>query len=483
MRTFEIVEAAAIALAVLLPVLIGTRLKRGWMSLVLIAALIAQGLFEGFRWQLIPLHLAVVGLAIGDLIWDDRRVRGIRRFRRGILGLPALVALLVLPSVLPIPEIPSPTGPFEVGTMTFIVTDPERIEMYGALEPDPDAETEPTIDSAEEEDPGELREIVVQAWYPADVPDGAEPTLWEPDLDVVGPALSRSFGFPGFMLSYVDEVRSHAYPGALPLMGRIPVVLYSHGWGGFRSVALDQMESIASHGYLVLAADHTYGAIATRFPDTGEVVYLDERALPDEEETDPDDYEDASQDLVETFADDLLLILDQLELGDDGAFATIAANADLERIGFFGHSTGGGAAARACLIDERCDAIAGLDAWVEPIPDRFVARELQMPSLFIRSDEWRELDNDRRLRGMAERSPATSYWIGLLGASHYDFTLPPKFSPYSDVLGLKGPIPSDRVTTILDDYINGFFDRYLLGVGGAVLDEAPPPEIEIERFD
>lgn len=484
MRTFEIIELSIVALAVFLPVLLGTRLKRGWMSLALIAALVAQAVSEGFRWQLIPLHLATIGLAIGDVIWDERRVRGVKRFRRAVLGIPGVAVLLILPVALPIPELPSPTGPFDVGTMTFVITDPDREEIYGLPEPDPDATTQPTIDQAdEEEDPGEPRRIVVQAWYPADVPDGIAPVVWNPDLDVVGPALSRQLGFPGFFLNHVDEVRSLSYEGAQPLEGRLPVVLYSHGWTGFRTIALNQMESIASHGYLVLAADHAYGAIASRFPDTGEVVYLDERALPDEETTDPDDYQDATEELVKTFADDLILILDQLELGSEGALAGIADTADLERIGLYGHSTGGGAAARVCLIDERCDAVAGLDAWVEPIPDRFVARELQMPSMFIRSDEWRELPNDRRLRGMSERSPAVSYWIGLEGAGHNDFVLTPVFSPFADSLGLKGPIPSERVIPILDDYLNAFFDRYLLGVGGALLEESPPPEVTIEVFE
>lgn len=486
MRTFEIVEASLIALAIYLPVLLGTRLKRGWMALVLIAGLIAQAVVEGFRWQLIPLHLTVIGLAIGDLVWDERRVRGWRRLRRGALGILGVAAIVILPIVLPIPELPSPTGPFEVGTMTFVVTDPERIEIYGLPEPDPDAETAPTLatsESEEEEDPGELRSFVVQAWYPADIPEGAEPQVWNPDLDVVGPALARRLGFPGFFLNHVRDVKSDSYAAGTLLDGRIPVVIYSHGWTGFRTVAINQMESLASHGYLVLAADHAYGAIATRYPDTGEVVYLDERALPEEEEVSADEYEDASEELVETFADDLILIMDELTLGADGAFAAIADIADLESIGLYGHSTGGGAAARVCLIDERCDAIAGLDAWVNPIPDRFVARELQMPSMFIRSEEWQALPNDGRLRGMSERSPATSYWIGLDGAGHFDFVVTPLFSPYADVLGLKGPIPSSRVVPILDDYLNGFFDRHLLGVGGAVLDEAPPPEVTLEVFE
>ena len=207
MRTFEIVEASAVALAVFLPVLIGMRLKRGWMAAILVGSLVAQGIVEGFRWQLIPLHLSVIGLAIGDLVWDERRVRGVQRFRRGLLGIPGVALLLVLPVVLPIPELPSPTGPFDVGTMTFVVTDPEREEIYGLPEPDPDAETQPTIDEADEEEPGELRKIVVQAWYPADVPDGIAPVVWNPDLDVVGPAISQYLGFPGFFLNHVEGLR------------------------------------------------------------------------------------------------------------------------------------------------------------------------------------------------------------------------------------------------------------------------------------
>jgi hypothetical protein len=121
-----------------------------------------------------------------------------------------------------------------------------------------------------------------------------------------------------------------------------------------------------------------------------------------------------------------------------------------------------------------------MDAWVEPIPDRVVAQELQMPSLFMRSDEWIDTPNDRRLRGLAERSPSVSYWLGIGGAGHNDFVLTPLFSPIADRLGLKGPIASERVVPIIDSYLVAFFDRYLLGLGGAALNEPPPPEVELE---
>lgn len=482
MRTFETVEAIIVVLAVFLPVLTGFRLRRGLMSILLFAATFAQWVIEGYRWQIIILHIVAISLGIGDLLWEERRVKGLRRFRRAILGIPGVLIPMVLPIVLPIPELPVPSGPFEVGTQVFVISNPERIEAYGLPEaeenPDPELPLEEEVE--EEEIP---RRIVVQAWYPAKIPDGAVPQVWTPDLDVIGPALAERLGFPGFFLGHVDDVSSSSYPNATPLSGRVPVVLYSHGWTGFRTIAINQMESLASHGYLVLAADHVYGSIATRFPDTGEVVYLDPRALPDEEQTDPDDYEDAAEDLVEAFADDLVMILDELTLGDEGGFGTLALNADMENVGMFGHSTGGGGAARACLEDERCDAVVGFDAWVNPIPDRIVARELQIPSMFIRSDEWRALPNDRRLMGMSERSPFRSYWVGLIGAAHNDFVLTPLFSPYAENLGLKGPIDGDRVLTILDDYLIGFFDRYLLRIGGAVLDDEPPPEVIIEVFE
>ena len=132
------------------------------MSVALVVMVVSQWVLEGFRWQLIPLHLAALGLAIGDLVWDDRRLRGWRRLRRGVLGVPGIALALLLPIVMPIPEIPTPSGPFEVGTMTFVLSDPERIETYGIPEPDPDAaeSTDAAEGDGSDGDVGEPRRIV-----------------------------------------------------------------------------------------------------------------------------------------------------------------------------------------------------------------------------------------------------------------------------------------------------------------------------------
>jgi predicted dienelactone hydrolase len=470
LQRFEWVLLGVVGVAVYLPVALSTRLRRGAMAGILLPALGVQIIAEGVRWQLWPLYLAAAGLAVGDVLWDERRVRGWPRVRRGLLGIVGVSSLAVLPLALPIPTMPPPSGPYPVGTASYVLVDPDRAEEYGLATSE---------EGTDEEGPFTPRRLMVQVWYPAVDDPGIPPQVWNPDWDVVGPAMARRLGFPGFFLGHVGDVTGVGRTGLTILSGRLPVVLYSHGWTGFRTIALNQLESLASHGFLVIAPDHAYGAIASRFPD-GEVVLADPNALPEGEGVDEDDYQEAAEQLVETFADDLALIVNELSAGEDGPFGALAEHADLEHLGVFGHSTGGGAAVRFCIEGEGCDAVLGQDAWVEPIPDRVVADELSQPSLFFRSEDWIDTPNDRRLRGLAERSEQESYWIGVTGAGHNDFVMTPLFSPVADRLGLKGPIASDRIIPIIDDYLVAFFDRYLYEIGGAVLDGNPPPEVSIE---
>ena len=81
--------------------------------------------------------------------------------------------------------------------MTVELTFPDRLEQYG---PQPD--TTP-------------RRIMVQVWYPAEATEGAEPGPWTEDVDVIGPAMSRRLGFPGFFLSHTRYTQE-------PLIRRTP---------------------------------------------------------------------------------------------------------------------------------------------------------------------------------------------------------------------------------------------------------------------
>jgi hypothetical protein len=73
-----------------------------------------------------------------------------------------------------------------------------------------------------------------------------------------------------------------------------------------------------------------------------------------------------------------------------------------------------------------------------------------------------------------------TYWLGVEGAEHNDFVVTPLFSPIGAQLGLKGPIPAGRIIPIIDNYLLGFFDVFLLGTGSAALDNVSFEEVSVE---
>ena len=96
------------------------------------------------------------------------------------------------------------------------------------------------------------------------------------------------------------------------------------------------------------------------------------------------------------------------------------------------------------------------------------------------SGPWQGTENDARLRGIADRDTQTAWWVGIADADHNDMVVTPLFSPIADRLGLKGPISSDVVVPMLDRYLNGFFDRVMLGVDPNLLDRPAQPGSDLE---
>lgn len=460
MRRFELFLIFAEAFAVAWPAVFGVRTRRGIAAALLFALFIIHWQVEGLRWQMIPVYGAALGLAIGDILAVERRLDWTRRIARGIFGLAGVALGAILPLVLPVPELPVPTGPEPIGTITVELVDSEREEIYGPS-------------------PGPGRRLMAQVWYPALEQGEVDPVLWSEDWDIVAPGVSTLMGFPGWFLSHTKYSSSHGGSSIPVAPGTFPLVVYSHGWTGFRTNSVHQIESLVSNGFIVVAIDHTYGAVATRFPDD-EVVDYDPAAIPDPAEVGEEVYAQAIEELVDVFSQDIVTVANSLEAGPNGPFGALAESVDLTRLGVYGNETGGGAAVQFCLEDERCDAVLGLDPWVEPIPDRVLAISAVRPALYMRSDDWRGTENDAILRGIAERSTSTSYWIGVEGSAETDFVGMPLLSPLGARFGWKGPIPAGRIIPIIDRYLVGFFDVYLLGTGSAALDTSAFEEVSLE---
>jgi hypothetical protein len=463
LRRFELILVFAAIFAVFWPVVFGTRPRRGVVAGGLALAAFIQIQFEGFRWQMIPVYLVALGLALGDVFYLDRRVPGSNRAIRAILGTIGLLLAVALPLLLPVPEIPAPSGPEAIGTVTVGLIDRSRDELYGPR-------------------PGGPREFVAQVWYPAEPGSTAPEIVWSQDWEVVAPALSENMGFPSWFLDHTRYSLSDAREAAPMAEGTFPVIIYSHGWEGVRTIALNQIEDLVSNGYIVIAPDHTYAAAATVLPE-GDVVRQDPQALPDRADVTEEEFDEAAANLLATFAGDLVTILDELTDEDSGAFADVVEGADLNRIGIYGHSIGGGAAVKVCLQDERCDAVLGMDPWVEPLTEEDLRLNMTQPALYMRSEGWVDTPNDALLGGIAARGESITYWVGVDGADHNDFVMTPLLTPVAAQLDLKGPIPAGRIIPIIDNYLVGFFDVFLLGTGSAALDSVTFPEVTVTVID
>ena len=389
---------------------------------------------------------------------------GWRAWAGAALGLLMLLLAVALPILFPVPVLPAPGGPFAIGTLSFEWTDSARPEIYT---PDPD----------------DRRSLMVQVWYPANPAPGGAPGPWMERLDVAGPVIARYLHLPSFFLDHAALVKTNSYPAApLDLAGApYPVVVYSHGWNGFRTVNLNQSEALASHGYIAVAIDHTYGAMVTVFAD-GRVALNNPAALPDG--VPADEYQRASETVEATYAADLRYVLDQLTQLNSGAIPSpLAGRLDLAHVGLYGHSTGGGAVILACSQDVRCQAGLTMDAWLEPVPAPVLAQGLAKPFLFMRSQVWAAGVNEPLLNTLYGAAQADEYRLVIQGTKHYDYTLLPLLTPLAPALGLNGPIEGRRGLAIITDYLLAFFDRYLKGQPSPLLDGPAPgyPEVNFER--
>lgn len=285
-------------------------------------------------------------------------------------------------------------------------------------------------------------------------------------INIVGPAITQWIHMPSFLLDHAGLVRSNAYADT-PVSeaeATYPVIIYSHGWGGFRNISADQFEALASHGYIVISIDHPYSGLITLFND-GRTVMNKRSLLPERGQP---NFLSSAQTLVQVFSQDERFVMDKLtELNRGTGDPRFAGRMNLAQIGLFGHSTGGGAVVNTCAVDTRCKAGFGLDPWVEPVPDDIIAAGLAQPFVFMRSEEWTgpTTKNDPRLSQLYSHMRGPIQRLSVRGSRHYDFTLIGLLSPLAPALRLKGPIDGLRMLHLVDDHLVAFFDSTLKGDG------------------
>jgi predicted dienelactone hydrolase len=437
MRPLEFVIPLLLAIYLLVPPprpFIIRILPAGALLLTLIHFVI-----EGYRWQMLPVYaLTLILTAIAFFLVDGKPLAS-------YLTLGLLAVSTAIPILLPVPTIPTPSGPYRVGTRIYELTDSSRKEIYSGKD--------------------EARRFMIQVWYPSEISPSDERAPWMANAKVFAPAIATQIDMPSFFLDHLALVRIPAYKESkVALSDRgYPVILFSHGWNGFNAQNTSQALELASHGYIVIGIQHTYGAVITVFPD-GTVAENNPSALPDGAPT--EEYETAAHILSDQWASDMGFTLDFMELQNSDPNSPFYGLLDLNLVGVYGHSTGGGAAIQFCGTDTRCKSLLGMDPFMRPVSYEVIDGGVPQPSFFMFSQRWKD-DVDSRNNVLFQRFyPNVKEPFGVVsidGTSHYDFADLPLLSPLAPQLGLKGPINGKRVTTIINDYLLSFFNMTLKG--------------------
>ena len=381
----------------------------------------------------------------------------VQRYAGAAAILSAAVISISLPVLLPVPRLQQPSGRFAIGTKTIHLIDTDRADPYA---PDP---TKP-------------RELMVQLWYPADPGSVDENAPWMGSADIVAPKIADWLNLPSFFLNHLRLAESNALMDAEPLIANepYPILLFSHGYGGFRAQNTNQAQELASHGFIVVGVEHTYGAVVTVFPD-GRVADHNPETIPDG--LSEQGSLNATRALGQQWSQDLKFVLDSLLSVNRGAPSELSPTLfDGERVAAFGHSTGGGAAIEFCAQDTRCDAVLTMDAFMKPVSAHTLEGGLDVPAVHMFSEAWPGEENTARFRELLHSSNRRPTSISIQGTAHYDFSDLPLLTPLAHAIGLKGPLNGERVIEIINSISVEFFQQAFDANGASDL------ELALERF-
>jgi dienelactone hydrolase len=432
-------------------------------------ALVLQICVEGERWQLWPLYL--VGLLLIYFVasrrFPSRRV-SIVLVILSVLFLSSSVALSWL---MPMFHLPSPTGPFAVGTRIVHLVDQSRTEGGG-------------------QSPSGQRELMVQVWYPAgDVPGGLKiKAKYQRRKEVTARASYRS----------VLETRSYM-DAPVNAGGPYPVILYNPGWMGERTEGTFQMEELASHGFVVIAIDHTFYGGLVEFPDGRVADSRNAPSLGSFEHTSLEEEAALGSKYVRIEAGDDVSVLNQFATLNQDPQSPWFHRLDPQRVLAMGFSIGGAVAEQAAFIDSRIKGALNLDGWTF---GDVAQLGLNKPLMVIYEDKRQALPTASQLRSgsTAQRlfwefsaqdyahisrsvNEYGGYILFVSGSNHVDFTDRSLFSPVSALTG-GGVIGAARAHQIVNAYTLAFASNVLKDSKETLLCTIPSPyrEVEINRI-
>ncbi len=364
MRLFETVLILVNLLSLLLT--FKKQLKAVWWGVAGINLLVflIHSILEGLRYQMIFSYIFVILLMLFTLAKTSNRFYESHtpKVLKGIVMCLSFVLLgftSFLAYALPVFTLPKPTGAYDVGIQYFHLIDENR--------------TDPFLDGSTQK-----RELMVKIYYPAKDDPTKPYAPYFHDSRLIR-LFSAFYHLPEFAFDHLSLVQANSKEGLeiSESQQTYPVVLFSHGAGTTMEVQTSQSEDLASHGYIVVAIDHTYVSAATVFPDR---IVSHHEATTDFKTVEP------AEIITQVMAEDSSFVIDKLGEMNDGKIDSIfRRRLDLENIGVMGHSVGGAAAYNLAINDSRVKAAINLDGVVFTAPTEATATS---PFLMLANDRY-----------------------------------------------------------------------------------------------
>ena len=385
--------------------------------------------------------------------------------------------------------------------MSYELTDPSRAEP---LSPTPNAR----------------RKMMVYVWYPTDrkAQDGKDAAPYLPGFDEVRSRISSGDIAGMFRPATYEGPQSlpvTAVVDGAPIAGgsqKFPLLLFSHGWGNPTFLYTAELQDIVSHGYVVAAIDHPYDTTYTRFQD-GDVAFFAQERFNREVAKQPHGLSTYAKERVEVMGQDNQYALTQLLKYVDtrSLKAPFYRRIDKEKIGAFGHSIGGLAAARTCQIDPRVKACMDQDS-IDYRGSAFIVSDLQQSEtqpffLFVVSsaDVWSQralnpsdadLAQQKLTRAefdmiMKEQQKNQTKQLAEIAGGSYRlmlFDLPGyTHRSFTDQTLLASKLDREQSLhnfRVAETYTLAFFDKYLKGDTRTILDTGTivDSRAKLERF-
>lgn len=270
-------------------------------------------------------------------------------------------------------------GSYPVGTRSFVFTDAAR-----------------------------TRTLTVQVWYPAAESARAAADAGFPIADFVAPGPARDAFEAALAAAPANGPtrRTHAALDA-PLAdaaGQWPLVLFSHCFECARFSTFSIAERLASHGFVVAAADHAGGSLWENLAGIKT---------------------DLSPEFLDVRAADMRALLDEALYAKAASWpAELRGKLDTERVGAYGHSFGG--ATVGLVLNQDARVKAGLALAVplaNPIFPQVAMAKIAVPVFFllaVEDNSITEVGNDF-IRDNFEAATTPAWKAEVKDAGHFSF--------------------------------------------------------------